>query len=321
MAWRRLLLASVGFLASGLLALGPGDAAPALDGVTYVKGGAPDFAAQWTLVEFWATWCAPCKRTIPHLTELLKQHGAKLAVVGLSDEDEATVRPFVQAQGEAMGYSVGLVPKDTRERYMQGRSGIPCAFLVSPQKQVAWVGHPAAVDAVLQQAIEGRFDVERAQRVQPLENAFAGALQSRNLDLVTTAAEALLAEEPAHGEALRIRVAIAHQKRDPAGARAAYERAAAATITPATAEALAYALLGDADLAFRFIDVAARFVARVREAAPAVPATLALQARYAYVCGRLDEAIALQEQAVAADPEAAPALAYYRQIKALRDQP
>ena len=145
MAWRRLLLASVALLASGLLALGPGDAAPALDGVTYVKGQAPDFAAQWTLVEFWATWCAPCKRTIPHLTELLKQHGAKLAVVGLSDEDEATVRPFVQAQGEAMGYSVGLVPKDTRERYMQGRSGIPCAFLVSPQKQVAWVGHPAAV--------------------------------------------------------------------------------------------------------------------------------------------------------------------------------
>ncbi len=320
-ALRRLLLAFVAMLASGLLALDPGAAAPALEGVVYVKGAAPDLAAQWTLVEFWATWCGPCKRSIPHLTGLRRQYGEKLAVVGLSDEDEATVRPFVLAQGDAMGYTVGLVPKETRERYMAGRGGIPCAFLVSPQKQVAWVGHPAAVDAVLQQALEGRFDLERIQRVEPLEKAFAGALQSRNLDLIVAAADALLAEDPAHGEALRMRIAMARQKRDLAAARTAYERATAATLTPAAAEALAYALLGDADLAFRFIDLAPRLIARVQEAAPGRPAALELQARYAYVMGRLDVAIALQEKAVAADPEAAPVLAYYRQVKALRDQP
>ena len=102
MVLQRRLMAGLAMLASGLWALAPGDAAPALDGVVYVKGVAPDFAAQWTLVEFWATWCGPCKRTIPHLTELRQQHDGKLVVVGLSDEDEATVRPFVQAQGAVM---------------------------------------------------------------------------------------------------------------------------------------------------------------------------------------------------------------------------
>jgi thiol-disulfide isomerase/thioredoxin len=321
MALRRLLLAAAVGLAAGLCALEPGDPAPALAGVVYVKGSAPDLAAQWTLVEFWATWCGPCKRTIPHLTGLLQRHGTKLAVVGLSDEDEATVRPFVRAQGDAMGYAVGLVPKDTRERYMQGRSGIPCAFLVSPQLRVVWVGHPAAVDAVLQEAVEGRLDVERTRRLQPLEKAFAGALQSRNLDLVATAADALLAEDPGHGEALRVRVAVARQQGDAAAARAIYEKAAAAALAPATAAALASTLLSDADLIFRFVDLTPRLIARVREAAPDSAATLALQARYAYVTARLDEAIALQEKAAAADPAAAPVLLYYRQVKALRDQP
>jgi tetratricopeptide (TPR) repeat protein len=220
-----------------------------------------------------------------------------------------------------MAYSVGLVSQETRGRYMAGRSGIPCAFLVSPQKQVAWVGHPATVGPVLQQALDGRLDVERARRVEPLVKALTDALRSRNPALAAQAADALLAEEPAHLDGLRVRLALARQARDAAAARAAFARVDPAAVTPADAEAVAHILLGEADLAFCFVDLVSPLVARVSAAAPEAPSTLVLQARYAYALGRIEEAIACQEKAAAAEPGAMAVLEYYRKIRELRDTP
>jgi len=321
MHFRRLLVGLSVAAASVLSGLGPGDTAPDLTGVTYVRGAAPDLSAQPTLIEFWATWCGPCRRSIPHLAELQKTHGTKLAVVGLSDEDEATVRNFVQTQGEAMAYTVGVVPKDVRAAYMAGRDGIPCAFLVTPQKRVAWVGHPAAVDEVLAPVVSGRFDLERAAVIAPLEKALDGAMRSRNAALITEAADAPLAKAPAHASALRIRIALARQAGDVRAARRVYEKVDVAALSDAEAGAMAHALLAEPDLAFRFPDLARRFIERVCALAPGRPAALVLQARYAYVIGRLDEAIALQEKAAAADPQAAAGLEYYRRVRTLRDTP
>jgi len=65
--------------------LKPGDAAPALQVKQWVKGDAVKGFAKDKIyvVEFWATWCGPCKASIPHLTELAKSH-KDVTFVGVS---------------------------------------------------------------------------------------------------------------------------------------------------------------------------------------------------------------------------------------------
>ena len=49
------------------------------------------------VVEFWATWCGPCKVSIPHLTEMQKKFKDRGVVfVGISDEAVDKVKPFVE---------------------------------------------------------------------------------------------------------------------------------------------------------------------------------------------------------------------------------
>jgi len=90
------------------------------------------------LLEFWATWCPPCRTTIPHLIELHKQYAPKgLVIVSLTNEPKETVEPFAKQMG--MIYALGggsMSGRDYRVR------GIPHAFLIDPSGSVVWRGHP-----------------------------------------------------------------------------------------------------------------------------------------------------------------------------------
>lgn len=295
-------------------ALGIGDQAPGLDGVTLIKGSMPDLSAQWTAVEFWATWCGPCRRSIPHLTQLQALHGEDIAIVGLSNEKEKTVREFVDKQGENMAYTVGLVPPETRKAYMEGRSGIPKVFLIRPDQTVAWIGHPGKLGPILKDALADGLDTDRLKALKPVEDALDQALRSRNVDMIAEAADAVLAIEPWHQKALPIRVYVAKKKNDVAGARAVYRAIPAAEISVDVAHRLAESMLQDPDLPYRFPSVAASLVERVHKAEPASSETLVLMARLRYVSGRIQDAIVLQKQAADLDEAAKPVLDYYRQI-------
>jgi thiol-disulfide isomerase/thioredoxin len=78
-----------------------GDAFPALApaGLVPLAGGAmPDTTGKVVLVDFWASWCAPCKASFPLLGELHRDYGAKgFVVVGVGiDEKPAAAAGFVQ---------------------------------------------------------------------------------------------------------------------------------------------------------------------------------------------------------------------------------
>ena len=84
-----------------------GDPAPAVFPERWVKGSPVKIGPGTNIfvVEFWATWCGPCKRSIPHLTELQRKYADKGVIfVGFSDEKMETVQPFVTAQGGNMDY-------------------------------------------------------------------------------------------------------------------------------------------------------------------------------------------------------------------------
>lgn len=116
------------------------------------------------VVEFWATWCGPCRTSIPHLTKLQKRFEKDVTFIGISDETEAKVRPFVKDMGDKMDYTVAIDDnRNTYGKYMTAfkQGGIPTAFVVDKAGKIVWVGHPMAeLDKVLEKVVAGTFDVQ-----------------------------------------------------------------------------------------------------------------------------------------------------------------
>jgi thiol-disulfide isomerase/thioredoxin len=141
-----------------------GDTAYPLTGLTWVKGSPVTIApGKVYVVEFWATWCPPCRKSIPHLTELAKKYADRVVFVGVSNEDVATVKPFVTDKGDEMAYNVAV---DTAGKVVNGymtafdQDGIPTAFVVSADGKVVWLGHPMGdLDQVLDQVLAGTYTI------------------------------------------------------------------------------------------------------------------------------------------------------------------
>jgi thiol-disulfide isomerase/thioredoxin len=94
------------------------------------------------LIEFWATWCGPCKRAIPHLNEIHEKYKPKgLHVVSLTRENRQKVEQFMQSV--PISYPVGLGSSSSSA---YGVRGIPHAYLVGKDGEVLWHGHPASAE-------------------------------------------------------------------------------------------------------------------------------------------------------------------------------
>jgi thiol-disulfide isomerase/thioredoxin len=140
-----------------------GDSAAPLKIKEWVKSGPvdPKDGKNVYVVEFWATWCGPCRMSIPHLTELQKKFKDKgVVVVGISDEDPGTVKPFVKSMAEKMDYTVACDDdRQTFASYMEAyrHNGIPTSFVVDKSGKVVWDGHPmAGLDQAIEATLAGQ---------------------------------------------------------------------------------------------------------------------------------------------------------------------
>ena len=98
----------------------------------------PNCKGKFVLVDFWATWCPPCRKAIPELNALHKKFGDKLVVIGLSDEAEAAVKKMAEPKIE---YSSAIDPQ-ARMKKAVGVTGIPHVIIMDPQGVVRWEGFP-----------------------------------------------------------------------------------------------------------------------------------------------------------------------------------
>ena len=151
-----------------------GDPNPGLKLAKFVKGEEVTVPLKddVTVVEFWATWCGPCRAGMPHISELQREYGDKVRFVGVTQEAEDVVTGFLQSAGpggetwdDVIDYRLALDDGGwTNNAYMRAanQNGIPCAFIVGRDGIVEWIGHPASIDQPLKQIVDGNWDRQAA---------------------------------------------------------------------------------------------------------------------------------------------------------------
>jgi thiol-disulfide isomerase/thioredoxin len=207
--------------------LSVGEAAPKLEVKEFVKGE-PVKALEpghFYVVEFWATWCGPCRATIPHLTELQKKH-EDVTFIGVSvwEQDQDEVKPFVEEMGDKMDYRVAMdaVPEKgdaddapMAKNWMKaaGQNGIPTAFIINKDLKVAWIGHPAEMDEPLEKIVNGSWDMntaiaeakkakEEQAKMAKIQEKLQKAMQSEDPAQIVAAIDEIVKEVPEAGKNL-----------------------------------------------------------------------------------------------------------------------
>ncbi|MDR3627366.1 MAG: TlpA disulfide reductase family protein [Ignavibacteriaceae bacterium] len=88
-----------------------------------------DYKGKVVIIDFWATWCPPCRKGIPDLVDLQKQFGNKLAVIGISLDTDTKDQVASFAQENNINYPVLFATPDVVQSYGNINS-IPTTFII-----------------------------------------------------------------------------------------------------------------------------------------------------------------------------------------------
>ncbi|MBX3422149.1 MAG: redoxin family protein [Pirellulaceae bacterium] len=188
-----------------------GSPAPAIDIEHWISNGEGRFKpvqkfspGKVYVIEFWATWCGPCVRSIPQLAALQQRYADQgLQIISVSNEDRETVDQFLQrtvvdSKDETTyakltsAYCLTTDPDGSvQEDYMvaAAQSGIPTAFLIGKDGVIEWIGLPSDIDEPIQKVLQGTWDRAAAraaivaeQRRMHVQTAIGQAMSRGNVD-------------------------------------------------------------------------------------------------------------------------------------------
>ncbi len=203
-------------LAATCQAIDLGDKAPDLTADIWINGDAvnpaePDGKTVY-VVEFWATWCPPCKRSIPELNGLFEEYKDKnVVIIGVTSEAEDTVRPFIDKM--EMKYVVAIdTNRSFADTYMEGVQGIPHAFIVDTNGIVVWSGHPSAgLKDSLSEVIAGTYDMETALMSKGEDEELQKLLMAGDYEKALETLDKLLANDRRNPEYYELKIGLLAQ--------------------------------------------------------------------------------------------------------------
>lgn len=192
-----IVLMTLSVTALPTLALEPGDKVDAsfktLDGKVV---NSDTFKGRITILEFWATWCGPCVRSMPHMKKIYEEKSPMgVLLIGVSrDGDYNKMQNWLKEKGYHWPQVGDKASSDQLAR-MFGIRGIPHAGIIGPDGTLIWRGHPASIDKPLDEAIQKYRQVlaqtMRGQKdePQPLDEATLSKARGQ-LDQAQAAMEA-----------------------------------------------------------------------------------------------------------------------------------
>lgn len=145
------------------------------------------------VVEFWATWCGPCRKAIPHISELAETYAEDgVQIISISSEELSKVQAMLPKKANKTSdttyadytskYCLACDPDGSVKKSIYraaGRTTIPSAVIIGRTGQVEWIGNPSRIDKPLEQIVDGTWDraahkaaYERGYRIKRNKKAY-----------------------------------------------------------------------------------------------------------------------------------------------------
>lgn len=184
-----------------------GDQAPALSELLWLQGSDPMAVESnkpvYLVYDCWATWCAPCIQSIPHLSELAENYAKKgVAVVSIAVWDKKeNVEDFLENNGKNMHYAVAFDKgEDVANRLMKPakQNSIPSVFVLDANtREILWIGHPMMLDEVLERMLSGTYDAKEEAQRKNFEQTLQQAVEDQDWDAASNAIQKWKEKDPA----------------------------------------------------------------------------------------------------------------------------
>jgi thiol-disulfide isomerase/thioredoxin len=154
-----------------------GDAAPPLRVREWLKGKPIEKFEKDKIyvIEFWATWCRPCKAAMPRLSKLARKYKNKAVFIGIDVYEQQVplamrknrkqIKDFVDSMAHRMNYNVATGDSNFMEAAWldaSGEKGIPNTFVINAEGRVAWIGHPMYLHEILPKILSNGWDINEA---------------------------------------------------------------------------------------------------------------------------------------------------------------